>query len=257
MKAKTIIKGALILGLLGLIFVLCSGFVNGFNFNKVSYEEKSYNVNLNRSFDINTSSVKLESHEGEDIKILYNEDKKYDIKDNNNVISIKEETNKKKWYEYIFHFGTKDTFDVVIYLPNTVYENIKINSDVANIELENIDCYNLDININVGNVNLNENTIAIANMYIDCGSIELDNSHIDTVLGRINVGSFDLNDSILSNMDYEIKTGSANLVVDGIKNEYNLSLDSNVGSGSQKTTGSTEKYINIDVECGSINIDFI
>lgn len=250
-----------ILILLGIIVSIISFAASGFDLSAfVSTDDrtkKEYEIQRQDavSLDITTisSDIILKESNSDAIKITcYESDKiSFNTSVNNGVLKI-EETDNRKWFEYLLPFiGFKDV-SLIVELPKDNWENIALNSTSGDINAQSFNCVEFSSDTTSGDINLGsisaENQIRLDTT---SGEITLKNSssgtiHSESTSGDINFGSISAENEI------RLDTTSGEVSLSSISDASSLSASS--------TSGDIEIYNaivdSIEVTTVSGNIDF-
>ena len=174
-----------ILILLGIIVSIISFAASGFDLSAfVSTDDrtkKEYEIQRQDavSLDITTisSDIILKESNSDAIKITcYESDKiSFNTSVNNGVLKI-EETDNRKWFEYLLPFiGFKDV-SLIVELPKDNWENIALNSTSGDINAQSFNCVEFSSDTTSGDINL--------------GSISAENQiRLDTTSGEVSLSS--------------------------------------------------------------------
>lgn len=300
------IKGLIILGAL---CIVAGGVTMGIAYEKSgrdikkitsneSFEEKSITFSETNSIDINVVHENLtitSSASATEILIDYYETQynKFEFSNEEGKLSIKQNISKKPWYLYIgFHINYGK---VEITLPEKMYDNItiysevsevymrsvevndlKISSKATSVELTNINVTgNLELNSNAGELEIKKATVTNTAIKTNASDIELNNFEStltniegdalylkisDSKFETLNIKSSALDLKLDAEVDKLIvKADTAEIDVEliGATEDYLIDVSLRRGECNVGNTNSGEKEISISCDNADVEIEFI
>ena len=143
--------------------------------------------------------------------------------------------------------GTKDkTLAITIYVPeNTEFKELDLEVGASDVNLENVVAQSLDVDSGAGNITLKGGAVSDLSMDVGAGDVDVigiafDSMDLDAGAGDVSISGI----GDVSQYSFDIDMGIGDLTIDGKKQS---------GLGSEyKTTGSTNKKIEIDGGAGNI-----
>lgn len=265
MKYKGLIITLIIL-LLILIFGLSAFLVialkSGVNFKNGMFNISSNNTNIiyEKEFGLeNIKNINIQQDAG-DIKIketsdnfikvvLYGEnesDAKVEL--NNEKLNINSTHRTKKFIFFNFNITTND---IIIYIPSSYSNEIKIRNNYGNCEIEDLENATINIDSDAGNVELGK--IKNANLKSDCGNIKIDEilnkCDIKNSCGNIKIDTMNIQENS------KIKADLGNIE---INNTNNIFIDADVDLGKIKINNNNKNsdiVLKIKCDCGNVTIN--
>ena len=156
-----------------------------------------------------------------------------------------------------------------ILVPNSYNENLKVNADLGDIRLENLELYQLNIQADLGNVkmdNIKANKMDIdcdlgniignnirgnANVNADLGNIELDYADFDYDLIAVsNLGSISITIPKNSNFNLDAKSDLGT-----VKTDFPVTSNEVSKTRLKGTVGNGGKDVKLNVDLGSIKVN--
>lgn len=244
-----------------LIVGIISGIAYGFSFlgssdaileeNKVLLETKE-NIN-NLKIDIKASSLIIK--QSDTFKVETN-NKYVDAKVNNGELKVSE----KK------HSGiNSNNIEVIIYLPNTTFNEVDISTGAGKLDIEKLNTNILDFDLGAGAVSIN-NLIVYQKCDIDggAGEVSIKNSNLTNLDLDLGVGKFTLHATLTGSSEIDQGVGEAIINLNGSLNDYQITLEKGVGTAMinnenithDTTVGSGANKIDIDGGVGTITVNF-
>lgn len=144
-----------------------------------------------------------------------------------------------------------------INLSNVKSNDAALNAGTGSVNVTGIDCDSLNITTDTGSVNLNGTTVkSYVNVKVKTGSV---NCHVNTnkLVVEADTGSVNFTtDALFINITTD--TGSVNGTVLGNKSDCNIQVYKGTGKSNlqNQTVSGAERYLTVDVDTGSININF-
>lgn len=186
----------------------------------------------------------------------------YSFKEIQNEYDVHKDYNGFDIYITKIDGAVKSLAKATVYIPSTV-KNIVVESDVADIKINNMTFVNIDISVSAGEVEIENTTVDNCNITVNTGEIELNNNfkaekslNVEVNTGEI---SYKLPHSQNAVINYSVDTGSAE-AKDGL-NGYKA-FDSNGNavtvierSGKLESESGTENAVimNFNVNIGEID----
>lgn len=221
--------------------------------NKINDEFRSLETTENiNSFRIDLSSSNLIIKNGQEFKVETN---------NDNVVATEKDGKLTIKEKKRFFFFDNTLSEVVLYLPENVYENVVIETGAGKVEISSLRTNNLKLNLGAGQVILDD-IIVNNETKIDGGAGELNISdvsfyNLDLDLG---VGKFKFDGDILGKSDISAGVGEVNLNL--FSDNYKIKVNKGIGTvkvndqelHDNEIYGSGDNILKVDGGVGSIKI---
>lgn len=136
-------------------------------------------------------------------------------------------------------------------------DDLYVETTTGSVNVNGVKCGGLVALTNTGSININE-TDAVNKVTIttNTGSV---NCHLTTYHFAVTVNTGSVNfDVTADDIRIETDTGSVNGTVNGIKSEYDIKVRKDTGRSniSSQSVPNATKFLNIEVDTGSINVHF-
>ena len=234
---KKLIVTVIVCLILGVSVCLTVLILSGFDFgvlNTVKYETKTYETEEEFSavsIEVSTENIVFLPSEDGKCRIVSSESEKikHDVTVEDGTLSIKLNDG-RKWYEYLgFALGAGD---VTIYLPNKVYNSLKIDVSTGDIKISDL-TFDGDVEINVST-----------------GKAELDNVNCKNFISDGSTGNVKLN-NVIATEKFTIKRSTGDIKFQGC-DAGEIFVKTSTGD----VTGSllSEKNFKTDTSTGKINV---
>ncbi len=232
-----IILLAITVFLLTMFLVACLTGRTSFGGKLFSFETKSSKIIFDKNFELaEIKNIEIKQDAGDVIfketandyiqVVLYGEDEKNaEVSLNNNNLHI--DNTHKNGLSFINFGVTKN--DIIVYIPASYQNNIKVNNDYGNCEITDLENASVDIDCDAGNVMLGK--IKNAKIKCDYGNIE-----IKEILNRC-----------------DLKADCGNIEVDKISIKENSTIKADLGNVNINDTNNV--YIDADVDLGKTQIN--
>ena len=235
-------------------------------------EEKTENIDVIKNINVSApiARVNIISEDREDISIHYygeippSLNTSLDTKKLRDKLDIQISiSNRPK----INNNNLKLYLDILV--PNSYNENLKVNADLGDIRLENLELYQLNIQADLGNVkmdNIKANKMDIdcdlgniignnirgnANVNADLGNIELDYADFDYDLIAVsNLGSISITLPKNSNFNLDAKSDLGT-----VKTDFHVTTNEVSKTRLKGTIGNGGKDMKLNVDLGSIKVN--
>lgn len=238
---------------IGLVKCLCGGKLEILNISeknsKVIYE-KEFDLNNIENINIkqDVGDVVIKETSNNNIKVIaYGEDDRDIIVDLNDN-SLKVDYTKQKKFVFFNFRNFKN--DIIIYIPSSYNNEIKIKSDLGNCKIDNLENATLDIDCDAGNVEIEK--IKNAKVKCDLGQVEIkeisNKCDIDVDSGNVKI------EKLFIQEDSKIKADLGNVDINEINDIY---IDANVDLGKLNISSNNRNSdikLKIECNCGNINI---
>lgn len=257
---KTIIAGAIILGI-GTAVILIVGGLSNWQYGSGDigeYEMKSYEAQSgvkNLTVDFSAGELKVVFGDTDKISVSYPENGRYTTKFEEEGENLYVSTGRKHWYDFIV--GIKKYPVTTITLPQNSELNFVFEMNAGKAEIDGGSFSNISIELNAGKITLGAASCKILTCEVNAGDLTVSGAECSRAVLEVNAGDMIVNDLVSSDIDAEVNAGAMNITVDGVESEYTISRDVNAGScNASERTGTTDKKIDIEVNAGSLNISF-
>ena len=144
-----------------------------------------------------------------------------------------------------------------IEIKNVQADSVNVETNTGALSVENVNCQALTGKTNTGAINVENSVIdGKADISAHTGAVNFD-SAAQTLVISTNTGSVNFRTSS-SNISVCADTGSVSGTVLGNEKEYQITVKKDTGSSNIKnqTVENAEKFLNVEVDTGSINIKF-
>ena len=215
-----ILVAIIIVSMLGGIYALSITFFDLFQSNKTE-NQLQYDY-LMSSLEIDLKAVDLEIKLGD--KLLVSTNNKYVTtyqNDNNIIIQEKKHS-----------LLSKDDDKVIVTIPNNfLFDIVEIEVDSGSVNIDKLETKRLNLDLGSGTSKIN-NLLVTDKTKIDCGigKFHLNNGNLNNLKLDTSVGDTILNTKITGNSNIETDIGKLELNLIGSLNDYELTIDKNIGS---------------------------
>lgn len=243
---------ALSLYLIVSLFELINMFINKNN----NYNSNSMTLDCNLNDSIDKLDIDLDIS---NLTIKYGSN--YKIETNNKIKCISK-NNKLGFTDSGLNHKIKDSLLVITIKENKIFNEIDIESDLGNVNIDELKVNKFDLNIDLGNTIIKSLESKIVDIETDAGNFELLNGNIDELKVSSGFGKSKINTRI--NRLGLIKTGAGFIdlnLFDNISN-YSFNIKNDVGTillNNKKITdklfGNGNSKINIKCDLGKVNIN--
>ncbi len=275
---KFLIAGGIIL-CIGVIIMLCGLAANGWKWGvNEEFEQKEYvaeNTVTAYNISIAAGTVKVEFTDGDAVSVSYPESKHfgYDITEENGRLTVAYNKRVNFFFGWFMPINIPDTvikvpygvsdFDIKInagklVLSDGTYGKIDVELNAGKFESGAIVCTGFDFGLNAGTANLTSVGCSTLDINVNAGTITVGKAVCNRLFVDVNAGSANLSGVKCSDISVDVAAGSANLAVDGVKSEYNISIERSAGSCNVSAQPGTDpsKRLKVDVSAGSATVTF-
>jgi len=223
-----IVTGSIIL--IAGIAVLTIGVVNTISNNRVVIN--SYDITesfTDFKVDLSVSNLKFEKSEDSTIKVVCEEREKdfHEVVVKDNALTITN-VNNRKWFERLFMFDFKERV-VTVYLPEGNYGDLKINSQVGNIDIQgNYTFANADVEVTTGNLKFAADVTGNTVLKSTVGNIKVTGLNTASLIMNSTTGNLNMTDINVTG-DAKINATVGNIKATGFKSA-NLNVGSSTGN---------------------------
>lgn len=180
-----IASGSLLLGFLlfGIAFIIQGGKITALSICK--YEKKTFESTEKFSdihIAVSTADVVVYPSEDEACRVIYQESQQtgYTISIENNVLSISENKNQRKWYEYVGFIVGFPHID--LYLPETEYGEFMLEGTTGDVTVNPAFVFeDMKVTLSTGDVTVKEAKGNKWNIVVTTGDVNLTDSIIDEI----------------------------------------------------------------------------
>lgn len=204
-----------------------------------------------KNVEIEVKCAEITIKPGDDFTVAANnvflDDYSFEVSDDTFSVSYLQSV--KGWYNYNdsnigFFSQYEGTPEIIITLPERVYESITVESNIGSVEISNINCETLYIDSDISEIDVESSSVS------------------EETIIESHIGSIDVDDCIFTG-DIEINTeiGDITANLSGDIRDYNIEAHCAVGSksinGSSKSAIDNDAPNNIELDCevGSINLE--
>ncbi|MFV0392874.1 MAG: DUF4097 family beta strand repeat-containing protein [Coprobacillaceae bacterium] len=217
-----------------------------FSWSPVDYYDinETYNGINNLDISVDASSVRIEEYSGTEFKVEGDVRKSIKVEKDGDTLEVKEE---HSWT--IFGFNLWDDSSLTIYVPEgTEFDTVKLDVDAGSITVVGtLSADEIEADVNAGKIILDNVICKNGEFDVDAGKIDID--LLDSQNSNFNVNAGKISATVIgedSDYSYNAKCDAGNLTI-GNYNAGGLSSSDSGGHGS--------RYIEADVDAGSININ--
>lgn len=275
-----------ILVIVGIIFT-CIGYALGgvpnvslgkwnvisLNFNNhrlddyIAKEDKNIDDFRNIKVDTDFYDIELIPSSEYRVKYTYIEDLKVPkISVENGTLYFKAEDNDDKSFLKFFN-NDKQRLSLKIFYPKEKkFEKIDIDNGLGNVKVAELNCDSLDMNIDLGAIKLIDVIAQNTNLDLELGDIETENLISEGIIIDNEKGNVELGGKLAGKTEIECEMGNVEIETSLSQEEYNYSLNINLGNvtvngttiefGSVSNFVEAENDITVNCELGDIDIDF-
>lgn len=236
-----------------LVTYLCGGKIGfmsmGAKNSKVIYD-KEFNLEDIENIDIkqDAGNIILEETTNDKLQVVAYGENEEDIRvDLNNSNLVIDYTRQKRFI--FFSFGNVKN-DIIVYIPSSYHNEIKIKNDMGNCEISNLENATLDIDCDAGNVEIDK--IKNAKIKCDMGKVTikeiLNKCDLDVDSGNVEITKLSIQENS------KIKADLGNVDIKEINDIY---IDSSVDLGNATINGSNRNSnvtLKIECDCGNIKV---
>ena len=185
---------------------------------------KSKYTNLDKIIiDAEYSDVEVKYLESKEVNVVVygKKDDEISVKEINKTLTIKKSSTKG-----ICIFNCDDK--IILYLPKE-FERLDVSLKMGNVNVEESIINDIYVKDDIGNVALG--TVKSANIEVDVGNVEIKkiDAEFDSYI-KVNSGNITVNHTNNLNVKANSNTGKVNVKNDNDKNEYVLTIETNVGN---------------------------
>lgn len=134
---------------------------------------------------------------------------------------------------------------------------IEVTTNTGTVSADGVTCNDIYVRTDTGSVNVSDTAVAkTLDIDVDTGSVRCDVTAVALKI-KTDTGSVIFTTNA-ANIDIDTDTGSVNGTVLGKKSEYQITVKKNTGSSNldNQYVQNANKFLKIEVDTGSINIDF-
>lgn len=245
-----------------LVMFLAMYLKGGINFKNgiFSIGTKSTNIIYDNKFELediknidikqDAGDILVKKSKDNNIKVvLYGENETdAQVELNNGNLTIDNTHNRRSFV--FFNFGVK-TSDIIIYLPTSFKNEIKVKNDYGKCEITDLENATVNIDCDAGDVKLGK--IKNATLKCDYGNIE-----IEEIINKCNIkadcGNIKI-DTIFIKENSTIKADLGNVDINNTNDIY-IDADVNLGKASiNKNNRNAETILKINCDCGNITVN--
>ena len=228
--------------------------------------EKIYTGIDSLKLDCGLSTVIVETDNTiEGIRVVYEGEEKYfNVSQSGDLLKIQEDSN--GWKRFFKKHSNKSSKVKVLIPPEKVFDKVEVDSGVGTLNMNSIYCEKLDIDCGVGNVEGTNIKAEKADIDGGVGDIILKDAEFEGLELDGGIGDVTFTGKLLGNTDISTGMGDAELNIKGNRDDYNIKIDSGVGSvkvdgekcGDVNLRNSeADNKLDIDSGVGSIAINFV
>lgn len=248
-------------GLVGVVATVVTVF-DGVEDETIDFSEDFTGV---ESLDIDSKYGKLSIKPGDQFRVeATNVSDKFRAKVNNGTLIVDELDFKFLWFD--FGKTIRRNARVTIYVPeNFNAKRIEIDNGAGEVIVENLSTDVLIVNAGVGEItghNISARTVKASG---GVGDIKFTDVNFTDVEFDSGVGDVRLDGIITGDSEFDCGIGNVEIVINGSREDYNLDIDSGIGSikinGSKISSNYKDNYksdhsISINGGIGSVEINF-
>lgn len=250
-----------------LIFSIITTLMYGVSsFGKFFSNDKSGVVDNLSNLEINDNALLLDIDvKSSNITIKRGNDFKAET--NSKYINSKQDNNKLYISERDHNYLNNKNIDLVIYIPQDyIFDYVSIDAGAGKVYIEDLSTKKLDLDLGAGKLEA-KNLLVTDDFELSggVGDLIINDSNINNLDADLGLGKFEMISKLTGNSKIDSGVGKVDLKLVGTLEDYQISLDSGVGSASLgdlkmedgNTYGSGINKLDISGGLGSIDIDFI
>ncbi len=234
---------------LGMIVVGAVMLIGGAVFYKTSDRSKYTNVNTisvseeidlgkTRSVDIKASAGKLEIRRSNDDKVHLegNVPKDYVLKESGGILRVGLE---RDFYISFDFMQLGAVIDAVLYLPDTEYNNIKLDAGAGEITVSEVKCDTASLDTGTGELNISDiECKGLLDADIGTGELDISNAKTGGLKVDLGTGDFTFNGEVNGDINVDCGVGDCNINLTNDEDEFNkkYSIKTDTGIGDVKVT---------------------
>ena len=224
----------------------------------ISFGSKNKNIIFNKTFTLeNIESIDIMQTAGD---ILFKENSSDNLEvviygDNANEVEASMNNNKlsidhrQKHRFILFGLGNIKN-DIIVYIPSSYKNSIKIRNDFGNFEMDNFETASIDVDCNAGNVEVGK--VKNANIQCDLGKVEisevLNKCNVEVDSGNVKIDKLSIQENSF------IRADLGNVTIGEVNDIY---VDAKVDLGNSTVNGSNRSSnitLKIECDCGNISV---
>lgn len=284
-----------VIGLVIMLTILgLNGWSLGEDYEMKNYNATTDITALNWDFEM--GQLKTEFYDGDKIYIEYPENNRFKttITENAGTMTISSDWKFKlinigHWFKKMPNTILKVPNDSILNLEFNInagqidfasgnYGSVKVDMNAGTVNFENINCSNFDLKVNAGTLkvqnittgnakfDMNAGDIKIAKIVssdiyykVNAGNIIIKEVECPKFTAKLNAGGLEVERAVVDDLNLDVNAGKIKFKVVGNKADYNISVEKDGGSCnlSNQIGIVPQKKITLDIDAGSINIDFI
>ncbi len=257
-SVKGVVIGAIIGGILiviGVILGLIFGF-NGVNWDNsvkaANAEYKTANAQT-VTIDAEVGEVKIINADVSEITVKYFADEKIkvNVEEKDGNLSVTQKINGMFFQTY--------GGEITVEIPNAL-TNLKLNVELnaGNVTAENLTANEFAVDVDAGTAKMKNVTATTLTSDVDAGEIELNTVTAHTLNAKVAAGQITGDKITAERVTASVDTGEIDLKIIGVQEEYTLTGKVSLGECNfNDRTGTTDKFINAQVDIGEITVTFI
>lgn len=215
---KGFIVGLIVLGgvcLVGGAAVLAYGMSKGSINNNYETNEHKFDEDIDSiEIDAGRADVEIKKAEDDQTKVVCVEKEKvYHITTVSNKVLKIEERDDRKWYQkYLFDWDWK-SMKVTVYLPETAYNDIKVDSNTGDIAFDkNFTFVNMDLSSDTGTIKVNNKCTGNIDINVHTGGVYLTDVNANSVKVKSSTGDITIkNGEVTEGIELNSSTGDLEL----------------------------------------------
>lgn len=265
---KPIVKGliaGLIIILIGVIILIAALGMNGWKFAGlgIQFETRTFTAeqdNTAVSLDVDAGVTDVVFYEGDKIKVDYPYADEYQTNfvEENGKLTISAQKNFKNFMFFNKIPATK------IYLPQDIVFSVTLDVDAGTASLASGTYGDVLIKLDAGTVKLGDVVCKNFESHVNAGTFNASSIVCDKMEGTVDAGTFKISNLVSPQIKVDVDAGTATLNVSGERAEYDVITRVSVGTckingqkvGSFSDSAAKEKRLQVDVDAGTININF-
>jgi hypothetical protein len=215
------------------------------------------------SVSVGNGSIELRPLDAEHpapVVFSYDERKNSDYTDiwvENGELKIRQRHKRNIWKIFSFWDSNLKRNKIIAYIDANI-NKVDLSADAGTAKIYDMTIGELSVDIDAGYAELQNITVNKLNIKIDAGSAKIIGGTVENCKINLNAGSVKLNGMTLSNLDARIEAGRLSGSIAGNKADYTITVQMGLGSSNlQNQTGTSNKRITLNIDIGSVQIDFI
>lgn len=160
-----------------------------------------------------------------------------------------------------------DNASVVIEVKENMLQELIVDSDVGNVDIQNISVDKFDVSTNIANIDIQNMMSEQVDISSDAGKVSIQGAEFNDATFSVDVGMIFFDGILRGNNEISCDAGSIDMRIKGNKDDYHYEIDNDLGHvnfGGDSYNGFMETNVNIgskyylelDCNIGSLTVEF-